>query len=104
MQSIWRKTGLWCIGIAGVMALLGVYGMQWDSVWLFIVYWGVVFVLLMIAVYTALLDLRYTRAQYAVAKRAAYLETLGDATLRQALESARRPDQPPSESPPPSTS
>lgn len=41
--------------------------------------------LLGIALYMALIDLRYTRLQYKVAERALYLDTLGSEAFRQEI-------------------
>lgn len=50
-----------------------------------VIYAGLVIVLLGIAIYTVALDIRYTRLQYAVARRAAFLQTLGDESFRASL-------------------
>ena len=54
------------------------------------VYWGGFLLLLLIALYAALLDLRYIRLQYLLGQREIFQETLGSeefrATLRKAQE------------------
>ena len=61
----------------------------------FVIYWGIVVVLLVVAVYCALIDLRYVRAQYAVAKRDMFRETLGEESFRKDLRAAQEENDPP---------
>jgi len=85
-QPKWRKYGLMCIGGAALMAWGGV-GWQplRESVLFFFLYWGAFFCLFLAAVYIAILDIRYVRMEYAIAKRELFKDTLGDEKFRQAL-------------------
>lgn len=58
-----------------------------------LVYWGVFLIALLIALYMALVDLRYTRMQYSMGEKELFEETLGSEDLRTALRE-RRPSAP----------
>lgn len=78
-QTKWRIAG----GIAlACAAVLTVYGAQGEfprtSLVHFIVYWGLCFVALAVAVFIAILDIQYIRVQHAVAKRELVRATLGE--------------------------
>lgn len=49
------------------------------------VYWSVFLLFLLLAVYVALLDLRYTRMQYSHGERELFEDTLGSEEFRTAL-------------------
>jgi TRAP-type C4-dicarboxylate transport system permease small subunit len=89
-QIHWRIAGLIALVICGVMAWVG---KDWSviresSTW-FMLYWAVFFVALVVVLYCVLLDLRYIRAEYAVAKRDLFQETLGDEEFRRVLRQAQ---------------
>ena len=48
-------------------------------------YWGVFLVALLVALYMALIDLRYIRLQYSLGEKELFEETLGSEELRTAL-------------------
>ncbi len=78
-QTKWRVAG----GIAlACAAVLTVYGAQGEfprtSLVHFIVYWGLCFVALAVAVFIAILDIQYIRVQHAVAKRELVRSALGN--------------------------
>lgn len=85
-QASWRKTGFLCMVACGVMGMIGV---RWQvlraSPILFCVYWGLFVLLALVAVYTAILDLRYIRLRYLIERRELFRETLGNPAFRQAL-------------------
>lgn len=56
-------------------------------------YWGAFLIALLIALYMALIDLRYTRMQYSMGEKELFEETLGSEELRTALRE-RRPVPP----------
>jgi hypothetical protein len=58
-------------------------------------YWGLFLVLLVVALYMVLLDVRYIRLQYLLARREIFQETLGDPTFRSALRDAEETPLPP---------
>lgn len=66
-----------------------------------LIYWGGFLVLFLAALYCAFLDLRYIRAERAIAERQIFRETLGEASFRKSLRAAqekssreRPPDSP----------
>lgn len=90
-QKEWRRAGLFLIGLSVVMAIVGV---RWnylreDPV-LFLIYWLVCFVCLLGALYTALLDWRYIRAEYAVEKRDIFQKTIQDFVQKHADEDSSK--------------
>ena len=62
-------------------------------------YWGVFLLALLVALYMALIDLRYVRVQYSLGEKELFEETLGSEELRTALRErhaappGREPDQ-----------
>lgn len=94
-QRGWRTAGAVSLVAACVLAFAG---MQWqalrfalrESVWYFLGYWGCFFLLIVIAVYLALVDLRYIRLQYAAAQRRLIRETFEDEAFRKALQQASK--------------
>jgi hypothetical protein len=89
-QRVWRIAG--AVAIAG-SALMAWYGVRLpvlrESPVYFLIYWGIFLVLLLAAVYCALLDIRYIRAEYAVQQRQVFRETLGDEKFRRELRTAQ---------------
>lgn len=99
-QSRWRRAGTIAIALAGVLAL----GSVWSSILrdtaihtvsifsvelpdgvaaqtpilVCAVYWLVFLVALVVALYMAVLDIRYIRLQYALEQRQLYQSSLGD--------------------------
>lgn len=72
------------------MAIGGLYSeFPRSSVAMFCAYWGVMALLLFVALGIALLDIAYIRVQYAAGKRQAYLDTLGDESFRIAVRQAQ---------------
>ena len=55
-----------------------------------LIYWAVFLLLLAVVLFIVILDIRYIRLQYAVAKRELLRQTLGDETFRKALIRAQR--------------
>jgi len=89
-QARWRLAGTVCILLCGAMAFAGV-SVDWVNTWLrsdlrnFFIYWAIFFFLFLAAIYLALLDFRYIRAQYAIARREVFQQTLGEEAFRKAL-------------------
>jgi len=89
-QRQWRRVGAGAIFGAAVMAWYGQYLVQERVSFVAqAVYWGVFLLLLLVALYVVLLDIRYIRLQYAIERRDAFLRTLGSEELRKAI-SARQ--------------
>lgn len=106
-QKGWRTIGVFSLAIAGLMALYAVYsGLLRQSVlhaaaWfspevaeglppapsgLFhFLYWFFFALLILVALYMALLDIRYIRLQYHLEKREIFGKTLGDKEFRRAI-------------------
>ena len=53
-------------------------------------YWGVFLLLLFVAFYCVLLDIRYIRMLYALERRKLFHETVGNPEFRRALHAAHR--------------
>ncbi len=82
----WRVTGVVCLVIAAVMAWNGVAFIGADWSWLVLLgYWGVIVLLIAVAVYTVLLDLRFTQLHYVLAEREIFLDTLGSEEFRREI-------------------
>lgn len=62
-----------------------------------IAYWGLFLLSLLVALYMALLDLRYIRMQYSLGEKELFEETLGSEEFRTALRGARTRDRDPEE-------
>lgn len=62
-----------------------------------IAYWGLFLVALLVALYMALLDLRYIRMQYTLGEKELFEDTLGSEEFRTALRQARTQDRRPEE-------
>ena len=93
-QWHWRVAGAICITAAGLMAYAGVdSAFVRQSALIFFLYWGGFLVLFLAALLCAWLDMRYIRAEYAIAKRDAFKDTLGDEGFRQALRDAQKAEK-----------
>lgn len=88
-QTVWRLVGGGAIGAAALLAWFGAdAAIVRKSVWHMAIFAGLVLTCLCVAGYTALLDIRYIRLQYALARRQAFLQTLGEEGFRKALRAA----------------
>lgn len=93
----WRITGVVCVLGSAVMAWNGVayIGAGWH--WLMLAaYWAAVVGLLLVAVYTVLLDLRFTQLEYVLAEREIFLQTIGSEEFRKhirQLEAGKAPEK-----------
>ena len=89
-QRTWRKVGGISILGAAFMAWYGSVNVTGDAPrGCFLVYWLVFLLLFVIALYMALLDLRYIRMRYLMEERELYIKTMADEAIQAAL---RRPD------------
>jgi hypothetical protein len=79
---MWRIVGVLALVAAGLMTGLGV---GWErlkgDIVVFLGYWGLVLLLVGASFFIAVLDMRYIRLQYAIAKQKAFRETLGNVHL-----------------------
>lgn len=90
-QKRWRIAGGFTVLVCAAMAVFGVdMQMLHDSTPLFLIYWGVFILLFFATLYFVALDLRYIRAEHAIAKRDLFQNTLGDQEFRETLEEAVR--------------
>ena len=92
----WRITGMVSVIIAAVMAWNGVayLGAGWP--WLaLLAWWGTVIVLIIVSVYTVLLDLRFTQLHYVLAEREIFLDTLGSEDFRKEIRRVMAKESPP---------
>ncbi len=89
-QRIWRAIGAVAIAGAALMAWHGAAEVTRAVPRpYFIAYWGGFVLLLLIALYMVLLDLRYIRLQLLVGRREAFRGTVGDEAFRRALMTAQ---------------
>lgn len=82
----WRITGVVSLVLSALMAWNGVafIGAGWH--WLaLLAWWGTVVLLIVVAVYTVLLDLRFTQLHYVLAEREVFMETLGSEEFRREI-------------------
>jgi hypothetical protein len=91
LQTKWRIAG----GIAiAVSALLAYGGVHWDfprrSITIFALYWLVFLIFFVAALFLAIWDLRYIRAQYRSDERTLFHQTLGDEDFRKRIREAER--------------
>jgi len=88
-QKRWRIAGGITIGICALMAWFGVdMNMLRESRLIFLIYWGVFALLFFVTLYIVALDIRYIRAQHAIAQRDLFHQTLGEEEFREALRDA----------------
>lgn len=57
-----------------------------------VIYWGVFSLLLLVALYMALLDIRYNLLQFRLGERDLFENTLGDESFRRDIRDARERD------------
>lgn len=89
-QRTWRTIGLVSISLAAAMAWYGGGEVTATTSRLYLlVYWAVFLLLFLVALYMALLDLKYIRLQYVTGQRDLYLNTVGDEAFRKALMQAQ---------------
>ena len=101
-QRIWRTIGTVAIAGAALMAWYGASEVTRNVPKpFFIAYWAGFALLLVIALYMALLDLRYIRLQFLVGRREVFRSTVGDEDFRRALIAAQQANE--KENPTPSS-
>ncbi len=90
-QRNWRITGGVAIAGCAAMALVARTVMESGAsvLWLSI-FWMVWLLLLLIALFCVLLDIRYLRVLYRMHERELFKETLGNEAFRQAIIDAQR--------------
>ena len=97
-QRTWRIIGGVCILACGFMAWYGADFFDPPRSPAFLAgYWGMFVLLLIVAMYMVVLDMRYIRLEYQLGRRDIYHETLGDEGLRKTLRDA---GQTPAQRPP----
>ena len=99
IKTTWRVAGAICLLTAFIMVLLSSRFMYpgMNKVVL-VAYWVVFVILLMGALYAALLDLRFTRLEYKARERDLFRDTFMTEEFRQVLAEAQK--RPPVEGPP----
>lgn len=86
MQTKWRMACGVAVLVAGGMAWYGAESVSLRrSLATFAAYWGVFLVLIGIIFFIVLLDLRYIRLQYVIARRELYRQAFEDEEFRKAL-------------------
>lgn len=94
----WRTAGLLCLAGSLLLALYSGRVVRVDaSLPVLVLYWSAFIVLLMAALWMALLDVRYTRVEFKVRERELFQQTFLSEEFRQMLKNAREKDLPPDE-------
>jgi hypothetical protein len=89
-QRHWRTTGMVTLGVACLMAWYGSRrGFLENEPTYLMAYWGIFALFIVIAVYMALIDIRYIRMEYKMGERALFEDTLGEESFREELRKAR---------------
>lgn len=90
-QRGWRRVGACCLTASALMAFFGADAeFLQGAAWILLAYWGGFLLLLGIAFYTVVLDVRYIRLQYALGRREVFRQTLGSPEFREALREAQQ--------------
>ena len=90
-QSKWRFAGGVFLLVGLLMVLLSGIVLRPGMGWLMLTaYWVVFVLLLMAALYIAMLDLRFTRLEFKMREREIFHETFMSEEFRQALNDARK--------------
>jgi len=85
-QIHWRIAGGLALFASIVMILIGMGTESLkESPQTFLIYWGLVFFLLVFAIYCALVDFRFIRVQYTVEQRDLFHATLGAEEFRRQI-------------------
>lgn len=90
-QNTWRVTGGVAIAVCAAMTLFsGFIVKQGTPLPILAAYWGVWVLLLLVALYCVLLDLRHLKMQFKMEERDLFKETLAEESFRAALLQAQR--------------
>ena len=90
-QRGWRLLGIGALVFAGALVWFGPATLRTEPGLVFLcVYWGAFVLVLLVAFYAVLLDVRYIRLQYALEQRAIFEDTLGSDAFRKALHEAHK--------------
>ncbi len=90
-QNSWRITGGAAIAVCAAMTLFsGFIVKPGTPIPILAVYWAVWVLLLLVALYCVLLDLRHLKMQFKVEERDLFKETLAEESFRAALVKAQR--------------
>lgn len=93
-QRNWRITGGVAITGCAVMAFFARHVMSSGASPIILsVFWVIWLLLLLLAMYCVLLDIRYLRVQFRLHERELFEETLGNETFRRAIIEAQRAEQ-----------
>ena len=88
-QYKWRIAGGACLVICAVMAVASLKLATPDtSVWVLVAYWGLFLLFLMIALYVAVLDFRYTQMRYKMTEKELFRDTFMTPEFKQAIQTA----------------
>jgi hypothetical protein len=91
LQTKWRLTGGGAVALSAGMAWYGAAFLSFREGTLFLLaYWGAFLLLLGVAFYCVLLDIRFIRMLYALERRKLFHETVGSPELRRALYAAHQ--------------
>lgn len=93
LQHKWRVAGISALSLAAVMVWQGAArGLYIHSIPVTLIYWLFMLLLLFIAFYSVLLDLRYTRLQHKISRRELFRQAFDTEEFRKII-AARRPSR-----------
>ena len=93
-QQRWRVAGGACLLLCIIMAVASLKLATPDiSAWVMLVYWGIFLVLLLAAIYIAVLDFKYSQLKFKMTERELFKDTFMTPEFRQAIEDARKAEE-----------
>ena len=88
-QWKWRVIGVVCLIVCVLLAVMSTFVVSPGvSVLFLIIYWGLFTALMLVALYIALLDIRYTRMRYKLAERVLFHDAFMTPEFRDAMKNA----------------
>jgi len=93
-QQRWRVAGGACLALCIIMAVASLkLATPGISAWVLLVYWGIFFVLLLAAIYIAVVDFKYSQMQFKITERELFKDTFMTPEFRQAIQDARNTEE-----------
>lgn len=93
-QQRWRAAGGACLIICIIMAVASLKLATPDiSPWVMLAYWGIFLVLLLAAIYIAVLDFKYSQMQFKMTERELFKDTFMTPEFRKAIQDAQKAEE-----------
>ncbi len=93
-QQRWRVAGGACLVLCIIMAVASLkLATPGISAWVLLAYWGIFFVLLLAAVYIAVLDFKYSQMRFKITERELFKDTFMTPEFRQAIQDAQKAEE-----------